>query len=322
MNVDSESITHRLLALLQAVRDTHDDSARATLNELLRSDSTARTAMARLLVDEQAIINRLRDDGIVSLLAPAASVAHRKTARSTRWQAWRPLTAAAAGILFGMFCTTVVFGFVVPRLSVLKKVPLPVYEPGMENTDMILAKTVPRRVGQWGADSASVVTAENDVKPLEGKRMLRLEPIPPEKDVKNHSSRVYQVLDLRSLPSRGIVDDAEVLVSASFFAADSDVASRYLIRAFALNETPETATKGFWPKTEDDGVVSMAQRFETSPGDRGWHTFSLKMPLPRGAQSLVFLLGAVPPDDASAEASPHYLDDVHVSVLTSQATRP
>ncbi len=322
MNVDSESMTHRLLALLQAVRDTHDDSARVTLNELLRNDSTARAAMARLLVDEQAIIHRLRDDVIVSLLAPPSSVEQRKVTRWLSWQAWRPLSAAAAGIVFGMFCTTVVFGFVVPRMAALKKVPLPVFEPGMENADLIFAKSVPRGVGQWGADSAAVVTSENDVQPLEGKRMLRLEPIPPEKDVKNHSSRVYQVLDLRSLPLHGIGGDAEVLVSASFFAANADVTSRYLIRAIALKESPETATKGFWPKTEDDGVVSVAQRFETSPGDRGWHTFSLKMPFPRGAQSLVFILGALPPDDASAEASAHYLDDVRVSVLTSHATLP
>ena len=97
MNVDSESITHRLLALLQAVRDTHDDSARVTLNELLRNDSTARAAMARLLVDEQAILHRLRDDVIVSLLAPPSSVEQRKVTRWLSWQAWRPLSAAAAG---------------------------------------------------------------------------------------------------------------------------------------------------------------------------------------------------------------------------------
>lgn len=321
MHVDSESIIHRLLALLQAVRDTHDDSARATLNELLRNDSAARAAMARLLVDEQAIINRLRDDGIVSLLAPGASVGKRKVARSLSWQVWRPLTAAAAGIVFGMFCTTMVFGFVSHRVAATKKVPLIVYEPGMENADLILAKSLPRSVGQWGADSATVVTGENGVQPLEGMRMLRLKPIPPEKDVKNHSSRVYQVLDLRSLPTRDLVVDVELLISASFVSANSNITSRYLIRALALNETPETVTKGFWAKTDDDRVVSMAQRFETLPEARGWQTFSLKMPLPREAQSLVFLLGALPPDDAS-EASVHYLDDVHVSVVTSPSTSP
>jgi hypothetical protein len=37
--------------------------------------------------------------------------------------------------------------------------------------------------------------------------------------------------------------------------------------------------------------------------------------LPREAQSLVFVLGAEPADDAVTEASPHYLDEVQVSAL-------
>lgn len=68
--------------------------------------------------------------------------------------------------------------------------------------------------------------------------------------------------------------------------------------------------------------AAVAQRFETAPGERRWHTFSLKMPLPCGAQSLVFILGAGPADDASADSSAHYLDEVHVSVLFPQATLP
>ncbi len=207
-------------------------------------------------------------------------------------------------------------------LAVLKKIAMSVYESGMENAGMVMDRGVPHGVGQWGADFATVVTAENGVQPLKGQGMLRLEAIPRDKNVKNLASRVYQVLDLRSLAMNGIVSDAEVLVSASFCPANADVGSRYLIRAFALKETPEQATKGFWPKTEDDGVVSVAQRFEVSPGERGWHTFSLKMSLPLGAQSLVFILGAVPTEDMTAEASQHYLDDVRVSVITSQAILP
>ena len=104
MKSDSTSIDHHLLTLLQEVRDTHDDSARATLNELLRKDASARAAMPRLLVDEQALIHRLRDDSIVSLLDAESSALPSKSVRTPRWYSWRPLTAAAAGIVFGMFC--------------------------------------------------------------------------------------------------------------------------------------------------------------------------------------------------------------------------
>jgi len=39
------------------------------------------------------------------------------------------------------------------------------------------------------------------------------------------------------------------------------------------------------------------------------------MPLPRGDRSLFFIRGPEPPDDGFAEASPHYLDDIRVSLL-------
>jgi hypothetical protein len=315
MNPDTTSLEGRLLALLQAVRDTRDEAARAALNELLRHEPAARATMARLMVDEHALIDRLRDDGIVTLLDPARAAEPVKVARFSHWLAWRPLTAAAAGIVFGMFCTSVVYGLVAHRASTAKKIPLMVYDPGLEKAETVAARGVPKGVGQWGADSARLVTAENGVQPLQGRKMLRLEPISREKNVKNHASRVYQVLDLGALPLPGSADAAEVQVTASFQAANAGLPSRYLIRAIALSETPEQATWGFWPKTQEDGVVSASQRFDTAPGEGGWHTFSLKMPLPRGARTLVLVLGAEPAEDPSAAATPHYLDDVHVSAL-------
>ena len=315
------SLEQRLLHLLQAVRDTRDTSARAELNTLLRENADARSTMARLMVDEQALISRLRDDSIVALLEPAPK-AETPLRTSTRWFAWRPLTAAAAGIVFGMLCTSVVFGFVTQRTTLVEKVPLAVFDPGFEDVAHPLDGGLPNRVGQWGVDSAKLVPAENGVQPLEGQYMMRLEPIPHEKLVKNHTSRVYQLLDLRAQPLESLVGDFEVQVTASFFATRQDFNSRYLIRVIALDEPLETATKEFWSKTERDDVVSVSQRYDRMPGDGGWQTCSLRIPLPRVAKTLVFILGALPPGDASLQSSAHYLDDVHVSLLASESKLP
>jgi hypothetical protein len=321
MNHDSDSLDHRLLTLLHAVRDDHDGAARVTLNDLLRNDASARAAMARLLVDEQALIHRLRDEGIVSLLDPAPSGVREKGVLPVHPYPWRPLTAAAAGIVFGMLCSSVVYGFVAQRAPEVNRVPLAVFDPGLESAAP-LDEGLPDEVGRWGVDSAGVVPAENGVLPRDGERMLRLEPIPREKHVKNHTSRAYQVLDLRSVPTGELESGAEVEVTASFFATAGATGSRYLIRGVALDEAPAQATNDFWSKTENDDVISVSQRFDTSPGDRGWQTFSLKMPLPRGAKTLVVILGAVPPEDASMEASVHYLDEVSVSLLTPETSIP
>lgn len=285
----------------------------ARLEAYLREDADFREAYVRYMNLDVAL------SAVANLVPfPETTSAVPKTRRSVGIT-WRPLTAAAAAFVFGMLCTSVVFGFVAQRMGTVKKVPLVFYNPGLEAAASDMADGLPKGAGQWGADSAVVVKAENGVQPREGSQMLRLEPMAPEK---NLLSRAYQVLDLRSQPGGGAATDAEVLVTASFFAAEGDVASRFMIRAFALKETPAQATKGFWPKTEDDGVVSMRRTFETAPGDRGWHTFSMKMPLPRGAKSLVFVLGAGTVDEAPVGAQAHYLDDVQISILIPQAAQP
>jgi hypothetical protein len=237
--------------------------------------------------------------------------------RRSVWLSWRPLTAAAAGIVFGMFCSSVVFGYVAQRAAV-KKMPLLVFDAGLEDAKQQLKDGLPDHVGQWGVDSAKILAAEAKVKPLQGSHMLRLEPIPREKNVKNHTSRAYQALDLRAQPLPLLGEDSEVEVTASFCAMNSDFSSRYLIRAIALDEVPEVAMKGFWSKVDSDGVVSQSQRFDTAPGESGWHTFSMKLRLPPESKTLVLIFGAVPPVDAAQPPSVHYLDDVQVSLVTSQ----
>jgi hypothetical protein len=280
----------------------------------LSIDPSARKAYFDRLTLTQALAEQAK---VSSKEAPRAVQAHQ----NARTQ-WRPLTAAAAGIVLGMFCTSMVYGFVAPRMGLVKKTPLVVYVPGMEKVDAIIDEALPDDAGVWGADLAKIVAAENGVQPLEGKHMMRLEPVPPEEAVKNRLSRVYQVLDLRSQPLQDAAEDAEVQITASFFAEKGDVATRYLIRAFALNETPEQATNGFWPKTEEDDVVSVKRTFDVAPGRHEWHTFSLKMPLPRGAKTLVFVLGAGRVEYGLVSSQSHYLDDVQVSLLNPESALP
>jgi hypothetical protein len=280
----------------------------AMLESSLRDDKAFRDAYVRYINIDMALGTALK---LVTI--PIKDAADFKS-RSSAWVSWRPLSAAAAGLLVGMFCTSMVFGFVSQRLAVAKKLPIQIYSPGMEAPETLIDKGLPHGADEWGADAATVVMSESAVQPSEGRYMLRLDPKP--RDM-NLPSRAYQVVDLRSLPMQGVVGDAELQVTSSFHATNLDFESKYLIRAVALNETPEQALKDFWSKVADEGVVSVAQRFKVMPGDQGWHSFSLKMPLPRGAQTLVLILGAFPPEDESIEPSVHYVDDVQVSVITS-----
>ena len=309
MNTDWNELIHRYIT-----GQTSDEETRH-LEASLKADDELADLYLRHIELEVALETQASSAQITrELLSASAEPVNR---RSTNWYAWRPLTAAAAGIVFGMLCTSVVFGFVNQRAAV-NKVSLLDFDAGLEDVTQTLKDGLPDHVRQWGMDEASIVAAEENVRPLQGERMLRLEPIPPQKPVKNHTSRAYQMLDLRSQPVAMMNGEAEAEVTASFCATNSDVSSRYLIRAIALDEEPETATKNFWSKVESDGVVSESQRFDTLPGKSGWHTFSMKLRLPPGSKTLVLIFGAVPPEDTSRPALVHYLDDVQVSLLTPQ----
>jgi hypothetical protein len=296
----------------EIIRQSRDGNASseelAQLEASLREDSDFREAYVRYMNLDVAL-------GTVAKGAPRPSLTVLR--QPTRWLSWRPVASAAAGIVFGMLCTSVVFGYVTQR-SAVRKMPLSVFDAGLEDAKQILNDGLPSQAGQWGIDNAKVVPAEGEITPLAGQHMLRLEPIPPEKNTKNRTSRIYQVIDLRSLPAPAMTNDTEVEVSASFCATNSDASSRYLIRAIALDEAPAHATKNFWSKVESDGVVSESQRFDSVPGSAGWQTFSLTLRLPPGSKTLVLVLGAVPPEDPAQPASVHYLDEVQVSLLSSE----
>ena len=162
--------------------------------------------------------------------------------------------------------------------------------------------------GQWSGDAAHVVTAENGVPPKEGKFMLRLEPM--SKGV----PRIYQVLDLQSLPSGAGGESREIEISASFATAGAEASVRYVIRAVAGTEGPENLD-ATWFDRREEAIASTTRGLDVMPGTKGWQTFSVKIQVPRAARSLVLFFGVRTPDK-TARTSPHYLDDVHVSLLT------
>jgi hypothetical protein len=315
MNIPSSPLDLRLTTLLQKVRDEQDDQARSELNALLLTDAAARRAMAVALVNEQVLISHLRDQSIVSILNtdsfPKAAVP-----KTARWFAWRPLTAAAAGIVFGMLCTSVLFGYVAQRA--VQRIPIPVFDPGFEGLKP-LDKGLPHGPDEWGARSALIVSAEKGVQPLAGKQMLRLQPALLGKLDEKLYAHAYQVIDLRSLPTEVTSAGRKVQVTASFCKATDGLNPRNCIRLFALNESPDSVTDNFWSKEENEDIVAMAQRFETKAVKSGWHPVSVEMPLPPSAQSLIIIFSAnCPKQDAAAS----YLDDVQVSLLTSENPLP
>lgn len=224
------------------------------------------------------------------------------------WLSWRPLTAAAAGIMFGMFCTSVVFGFVGQRHGV-KKTPLAVLQPSFEDAQMPLAKGFPPASSLWTGDAAKVVLAENGVTPKDGHHMLRLETVADGAPVQ--FPRLYQVIALP--PSN--TELREIDVSASFASADPSSSPHYSIRAYAVTQAPEQLGPE-WFRHRDEAIASAATGVDGPAGSTGWQTFGVRIQVPSKARSLVVFFGVR--NQAKSQAKqPHYLDAVQVSLVES-----
>jgi hypothetical protein len=271
------------------------------LESLIVKDASVRQDFLRYTHLDSALAGVRRSQP--SVVAPRRSV----------WLSWRPLSAAAAGIVFGMFCTSVVFGFVGQR-QVEKKTPLAVVQPSFEDDQMPLAKGFPPAPSLWTGDVAKVVPAENGVTPRNGHHMLRLETTAYGKPVL--FPRVYQIIALT--PSGGEVREIEV--SASFASADTGSSPHYTVRAYAVNEAPERLGPDWfarhWFVQRDEAIASAETGFENPPGSTNWQTIGLRLQVPGKARCLVVFFG-VKNQEKSPSKHPHYLDAVEVSIIKS-----
>jgi hypothetical protein len=286
---------------------TIEDEA-ASLQELLKQDDNAARLYLRYTNLDLALESKASSMDATRELLTAPIIS-----RSPRWTSWRPLTAAAAGIVFGMLCTSVVFGFVGQR-QVEKKTPLAVVQPSFEDAQMPLAKGFPPAPSLWTGDVAKVVPAENGVTPKDGHHMLRMETTVYGKPVL--FPRLYQIIAL----SPSVSERREIEVSASFASADPGSSPHYTVRAYAVNEAPERLGPDWfarhWFVQQDEAIASAETGFENPPGSTNWQSIGLRMQVPGKARCLVVFFG-VKNQPKSQAKKPHYLDAVKVSFVES-----
>ena len=148
MNPDSHDLIQRYMAGLLT-----DDEA-AVLQTRLKADTDLRRLYLHYMNLDVALEAQAGSrDRVIDLLRAAPLTQHKPAGR---WFSWRSLTAAAAGIVFGMLCTSVVFGFV--GHHGVQKTPLAVLQPSFEDAQMPLARGFPPAASLWKISKLSVTT--------------------------------------------------------------------------------------------------------------------------------------------------------------------
>ncbi len=318
------SLEQRLLHLLQAVRDTRDTSARSELNTLLRENADARSTMARLMVDEQALISRMRDESIVALLEPAPA-AETPLRTSTRWFAWRPLTAAAAGLVIGLFSASMVFGF--GARSVEKVISL--LQESFESGPAPLVKGIPQDVNLWSGDYSEIVEKYEGVKPKDGTKMVRMLRSDFEgkaSSMPNRQGDLSRIIDVRSFMRDANGGEFVMTLSALFNAAPFPDSQRYdgVVALYALGELGSTEES----LMEDALAISNGSCNSMDRDPATWQSASTRLLLPTGTEFVMLKVSfrRWPKGSGDQPSLPdlmtfagHFVDDLRASIRIRNA---
>jgi hypothetical protein len=244
---------------------------------------------------------------------------------NARWLSWRPLTAAAAGIVFGMFCTSVVFGF--GARSVEKMVSL--LEESFESGIAPLVKGIPQELNLWCGDDSEIVETYEGVKPAQGKKMVRVLRSDFAGRVSSKPSQhgdLMRVVDVWPFLREANGGEVVMTVSALFNAAPFPEAERYdgVVYLYALGQLGSTEES----LLEDSLAHSHGGCRSLDRDPATWQSASARLLLPPGTE-LVLLKVSFSPVPASGKSQSllpdyetfagHFVDDVRTLVNIRKA---
>lgn len=314
-------MTQDELALLHGcLNDMLSEPDFTRLQTLLRESADARRTL-RSLATVNAKLRQLaavNPDTLHLLSAPPELVRRR----GIPWLSWRPL-AAAAGIVLGMFCTSVVFGYVMPRAVATASRLLALVDGSFEKQSGRLPSGFPAQFGVWSGDEAEVVE-RGSAAVKDGKRVLRFVRAEREPALPNYgaaSCDVYQLVDLRPLKAGAGPGEATLELSVDFRDARETAGEpvKFICRLSVFAGSPE-ALPAEWPLAQKEALATGSAYFDSIGGaPRSWHNVTTKTLLPPQADFAVVHLVAhksKTPAGEVAEFGEQFADDVRLTLKT------
>jgi hypothetical protein len=202
------------------------------------------------------------------------------------WFSWRPLAAAAAGIVLGMFCTSMLFAFSPMRKAMKFTTVRTLLDGGFESGPAKVPAGFPRRTGLWTGDDAERLTSKTP-KPSEGIRMLRFNTAGAEPNEIGGSATgcdVYQLVDLRPLRAQ-ISPQGEAMLKLSADVLDARPQTgpelQFVCRINLFTGSPEDL-HAIWPAVLDENLGSGFGELLShgGPGENGWRKLAAHCVLP------------------------------------------
>ena len=314
---------------LELIRRYLDGSATAeemqTLEALILRDPAMRREFLRYAHLDAALAGNLRPTMIEGVLRSARQTAQASVKPRSRWFQWRPLMAAAAGIVFGILCTSVVFAYVAPSLGKVITLLQESFEAGP--APMVMG--VPVEAGRWSGDYSEVVGEQQGVKPASGKKMLRFLRADYEgkSNADGYVADLYQLVDLRPYQHDFADGGAVLQFSAGFNAFEFPASEAYgcLMSMHALDA--ETVSNGAMSDRQILNAEALAMtssnRLMLDRNPATWQRQTAELRVPPSTEYLLIHVGVTHATKPQQRVSfdGQYLDDVRL-VLTRRAPLP
>lgn len=297
---------------LELIRRSVDGTASGedhqALQRLMRREPAVRGLFARY-----ANLDASLGSGSIALGERTAVMASKLPA-PPRWLSWRPLAAAAAGMVIGCFGVTAVWALVSPHSLISQG--LPVAASGFELTAAWKTGGVPVVTGEWAGDPCEVVGPHGKVRPHSGGRMLRFLHSDVAGDFPGSKALCADAWQVFELPGTGV---RTVRIRALFNAETAPKQARFHLMAVAGSDDAASAP-ALWEKRYGSSaeVLAMCRTMKFVDMDPGtWEPAEATLEVPAEARVLVVGIAAyrlpVTPEDRWFPAQ--YADDVSVTVI-------
>jgi hypothetical protein len=301
MNKDWHDLIQRHMA------GTLDDAESDALQDALSTDAELRRLYLHYMNLDMALEAHASTANATRHLLMA--LPDRVTPRGTRWLSWRPLTAAAAGLVIGLFSASIVWAISAPRMSTERLFSL---QNGSFD-EKRLERGFPPQTGPWSGDEAAITD--------DG----RLRFISPGSDSNVPSARaiscdVFQLVDLRPLRHTFSQEGESVLeLSANFLDArpqNTKPSVTFFCQLYVFQGDPAMQHKS-WPQSITEALSSGSVQVTTLGKDaKGTRTLTAKCLVPAEADFAVVQIAARP-NLRPAKLQGLFVDDVKLTLKTS-----
>lgn len=230
-----------------------------------------------------------------------------KTPKLTAWLGFRPLVAAAAGIVFGVFFASMAWALSSQNIGI-RRVPLPLANPGFEQKESLPQAHLAPVVNQWSGVTTEIVEGGAARPPaFSGKGMLKLGPSP--------EGRGYYASLMTNLNPPDLSANAtlQVEVTARYHASQAHLPEQYGIKVAVFGHDAPTVAgllnaEG-WRTLQEESVSHSGKSLYLNGSESGWKTLRVRLEVPSHARTLLVSLGATTRGPVDSRTD-HYIDEV------------